>query len=89
MPRLARLPQEFRLLAEQMILCGGNLKDLAVQVGVSYPTLRRKVDDLIAAIQNLKDADEAMIASILEDIDTGKIKSEEGIRRIREIQSEI
>ena len=89
MPRLARLPQELRVLAEQMILCGGNLKDLAAQVGVSYPTLRRKVDDLIAAIQKLKDEDEKLVSSILEGIDAGTIKSEEGIRRIREIQSEI
>lgn len=89
LPRLARLSPEFRILAEQMILCGGNLKDLAAQVGVSYPTLRRKVDDLIIALQSLKTADEALIASILEDIETGAIKSEEGIRRIKEIQSEI
>lgn len=89
LPRLARLNPEFRTLAEQMILCGGNLKDLAIEVGVSYPTLRRKVDDLIAALQTLKASDDVLIASILEDIETGTLKSEEGIRKIREIQSEI
>lgn len=88
-PRLARLPREFRILAEQMILCGGNLKELAAQVGVSYPTLRRKVDDLIAALQQLQSTDEAMVATILDDMDKGLVKPEEGIRKIREIQSEI
>ncbi|QQG35246.1 MAG: DUF2089 domain-containing protein [Micavibrio aeruginosavorus] len=89
LPRLARLPLEMRVLAEQMVLCGGNLKELATEIGISYPTLRRKIDELIATIAKLKADDDNLIASILDGIDKGTIKSEEGIRRIREIQSEI
>lgn len=89
LPRLARLPIEMRILAEQMILCGGNLKELASEIGISYPTLRRKIDELIATLAKLKEDDNNLITSILDGIDKGTIKSEEGIRRIREIQSEI
>lgn len=89
LPRLVRLPLEMRQLAEQMLLCGGNLKDLAAEVGVSYPTLRRKVDDMIAALKELKAADEKRIEAILEGIDQGSIKADQGIRLIREIQGEL
>ncbi len=89
LPRLARLNSEMRVLAEQMILCGGNLKDLAVEVGVSYPTLRRRVDDLIQALATLKDNDEKEVAHLLDEIGQGQLPAEEGIRKIREIQGEI
>ena len=89
LPRLVRLPSAHRQLAEQLILCGGNLKILAATIGISYPTLRRKIDDLINALTQLKTEDEQLIASILEKIENGGIKPEEGIRKIKEIQGEI
>ena len=89
LPRLARLEPELRQLAEQMLLCGGNLKNLAEIVGVSYPTLRRKVDDLIAALTELRRADKQTVEAILEGIEKGRIPAETGIRQIRELQGEI
>lgn len=89
LPRLARLPPEQMNLAEQMILCGGNLKDLSEIVGVSYPTLRRKVDELILILKEIGQQDADLVTKILEDMEKGTIKSEEGIRMIREVQGEI
>lgn len=89
LPRLARLKPEYRTLAEQLILCGGNLKDLAAEVGVSYPTLRKKMDEMIGALNELKAADEHAVTHILESIEQGSIPAEEGIRKIKEIQGEI
>ncbi len=89
LPRLARLSPEYIALAEQMILCGGNLKDLATEVGVSYPTLRRRVDDLIENLKSIKNADDKVISSILEGIEKGAISAEEGVRKIKEVKSEI
>lgn len=89
LPRVARLAPEHRILVEQMILCGGNLKDLAVEVGVSYPTLRRKVDEMIAELKSLKNADDAAVSSILDGMEKGAVKADEGIRKVKEIQGEI
>lgn len=89
MPRLARLNLVDRSLAEQMILCGGNLKELAEQLGISYPTLRKRVDEMIASLNKIKTEDEALVASILDGIQKGTIKSEEGVRKIKEVQGEI
>lgn len=89
LPRLARLKPEQRGLAEQMILCGGNLKELAAEIGISYPTLRRRVDELIAAVNQMKEDDAGLVGSILDGMEKGTIPAEEGIRKIREIQGEI
>lgn len=89
LPRLARLNLGERNLAEQMLLCGGNLKELAEKLDISYPTLRKRVDEMIASLNKIKTDDDALVASILDGIQKGTIKSEEGIRKIREVQGEI
>jgi hypothetical protein len=89
LPRLARLSRPHRILAEQMLLSGGNLKDLATTIGISYPTLRRRMDELMHALNQLKQDDDLVIASLLTKIENGSIKPEEGIRKIKEIQGEI
>lgn len=84
-PRLARLPQELQSLAEQVLLSGGNLKEVAGWQGVSYPTLRKKVDALIAALENLRARDEAEADRLLGEVEAGRIAPEYAARRIGEM----
>jgi hypothetical protein len=44
---LAALPQEDLDLITELVLRSGSLKDLAVAYGVSYPTIRLRVDRVI------------------------------------------
>ena len=39
---------------ERFLLCSGSLKALASEYGVSYPTLRNRLDGLIARVQELQ-----------------------------------
>lgn len=54
------LPLYMQLNAEEQdfilsfLLSSGSIKAMAKQVGVSYPTMRNKMDDLIEKIENLK-----------------------------------
>lgn len=89
LPRLARLSQEHQVLVEAFICSGGNLKDLSSEMGVSYPTMRKKVDALVAALQELKEKDQQLIDEILSDIETGKINAVTGLRAIQEISGEL
>ncbi len=50
---LATLPREDLDLITELVLQGGSLKDLATAYGVSYPTIRARVD---RTIQRLRDA---------------------------------
>jgi hypothetical protein len=51
MSRLAALPIEYQRFIEMFILAGGNLKQLAEEFGVSYPTIRSRLDKVIEAMR--------------------------------------
>lgn len=86
--RMARLPKEHRRLAEQLLFCGGNLKELAIKMELSYPTLRKYVDEMIVELTKLQQADQAEIENILARIESNDISSGKGMRLIQEINGE-
>ncbi len=84
-PRLARLPGDMQQLAEQILLAGGNLKEVSGWQDVSYPTLRKRVDALIATLEELRREDEANVDALLADVESGAVRAEYAARRINEI----
>ena len=56
---LAVLDEEDRLFLRRFLLCSGSLKDLAAEYGVSYPTVRARLDRLIAKVRAAEDARDA------------------------------
>lgn len=48
---LARLPADDLSLVVEFVLCSGSLKDLAKRYGVSYPTIRGRLDGLIERLR--------------------------------------
>lgn len=54
LPVLCRLGGEEQTLVLNFVKCGGNLKDLARVYGVSYPTVRNRLDALIRDVQRLE-----------------------------------
>ncbi|MEN6627470.1 MAG: DUF2089 family protein [Candidatus Sumerlaeia bacterium] len=63
MPENPEIPAWMRSLSEEewhfvrrFILASGSLKDLAQQYGISYPTVRVRLDRLIEKIQIAEDA---------------------------------
>jgi len=49
------LSDEDLSFVKRFILCSGSLKDLARAYGISYPTIRLRLDRLIAKIQVVED----------------------------------
>jgi hypothetical protein len=54
LPLLARLSVDEQAFALSIIKTSGNLKQLASQYGVSYPTIRNRLDELINQIARLE-----------------------------------
>ncbi len=52
-PRLARLPVEHQRFIEMFVLASGNLKSIAEQAGVSYPTVRSRLDRIIDTLRQV------------------------------------
>jgi hypothetical protein len=88
MSRLARLDPEQQQLVEQMVLSGGNLKDISSALEVSYPTLRKRLDNLIVALRTLHEKDEAQTALFLDAVEGGEMPAETATRLIRELHGQ-
>ena len=54
LPVLARLTPEDQEFLLRLVKSSGSLKDLAKAYGVSYPTVRNRLDSLIARIHELE-----------------------------------
>jgi len=52
LPPLARLPQNDQTFILEFVKCSGSLKDMAKQLGLSYPTVRNLLDEIIEKIKN-------------------------------------
>jgi hypothetical protein len=81
MSRIGRLPVEHQRFVEMFILCGGNLKELAQQVGVSYPTIRTRLDRVIEALRGEIAKTHPVRGSALDAVDEG-----DAARIIKEIE---
>ena len=53
LPILLRLSREDHDFVLQFLLNSGSLKEMAIQMGKSYPTIRNRLDDIIDRIKQL------------------------------------
>ncbi len=51
LPSLAKLTEDEQEFIIHFVINGGSLKEMAALTGVSYPTVRNRLDDLIAKIK--------------------------------------
>ncbi|MCA1041246.1 DUF2089 domain-containing protein [Bacillus infantis] len=83
--KLAALGQEQLQFIEIFLKCRGNIKEVEKELGISYPTVRGKLDDIISALgystQKKQEVDKKKIVSLLE---KGEITAEKAIQLLKE-----
>lgn len=55
LPLFARLSEKEQAFALDFIKASGSLKDMARNMGISYPTVRNLLDDLIDKLNNMEE----------------------------------
>ncbi len=86
LPRLARLDPGEAALLEDFLLVGGNVSELAQQRGVSRPTMRNRLQELIDRVATMREGDNQRIETILGEIREGRTSPEQGARIIGALQ---
>jgi hypothetical protein len=81
-PRLYRISTDEQQFIELFVLASGSLKQMAQILGVSYPTVRNRLDKLIKVLKEEKLQDEKRKQKILEEIEAGRIPAKQGMRMI-------
>lgn len=94
LPRLLRLAPEQLRFVELFVRCRGVIRDMEQELGVSYPTVRSRLDDVINSL-GLAAVDERMAAAaerpvppaarraVLDDLAAGAISVDEAVQKLR------
>jgi hypothetical protein len=84
-PRLANLPTEHQRFIEIFVLAGGNLKQIAEQAGVSYPTVRSRLDKVIESLRQEIARTQEVRGTILDGLGTDNAPADEAARVIKAV----
>ncbi|NPV44247.1 MAG: DUF2089 domain-containing protein [Firmicutes bacterium] len=85
--RLSKVQKQF---IETFIKCRGNIKEVEKELGISYPTVRSKLDDIVQALgYSVKEPRvEDETKAILDMLNRGEIKHEDALKLLKEYQKE-
>lgn len=75
---------------EVFLKCRGNIKDVEKELGISYPTIRNRLDDAMQALGfaiSIEDTEQKRekkdSADILSALDKGEVTPQEALRRLK------
>lgn len=94
--KFCRLPPEQLLFVEAFMKCRGNIKEVEKELGISYPTVRSRLDSVIEALgygmdrehvlanEKLRSNEESQRRQeILEALERGEISAQEATQRMK------
>lgn len=80
------LTKEQRSFIEIFIKCRGNLKEMEKELGISYPTIRSRLENVIMALgYKAEEVEESTVNSkeILEKLEKGEISPQEALKLLK------
>lgn len=87
--RLATLSDDNIAFVETFLACRGNIKEVERELGISYPTVRSRLDRVVA---QLGLADEAVVrknrTEILEALDRNEMSPEEAVGALKALRDQ-
>lgn len=84
-PALFQLNEEQFNIVESLVINGGNLKKVAEEIDVSYPTLRSRLDEIIDLLKVESARMHEKRLEILSAIEKGEITAGEGAKRLQSL----
>lgn len=83
LPKLARLPKDLQDVVVVFLQCRGNIKDVERVLGISYPTVSKKLDTINLLLAEMETESEPR-ARILRRVQAGEITAAEALRLLKE-----
>jgi hypothetical protein len=91
---VGKLSPDQLALVETFVRCEGRIKRMEAELGLSYPTIRNRLNEAIRALGYEPELDEPLGANteekrriILEDLEAGRINYEEAMRLLQESEA--
>ena len=79
------LSEEEQSFVELFVLSSGSLKEMAKLLGITYPTVRSKLDQIISNMKEEIDKRDDYKTEILEKVNQGKITAEKAAEIIKNL----
>ncbi|MGQ9630650.1 MAG: DUF2089 domain-containing protein [bacterium] len=83
--RLGHLAPEHQEFIEVFIKNRGNIKDVERELGISYPTVRNRLNAVIKALGYKTEEEEKRRMEILEALERGEMKPEEAVEALKQL----
>ena len=91
-PPLARLPEEHQRFIEVFLRCRGVIRDVERALGISYPTVRARLDAAVTTLEDLLDAPapptgggEERRRQILRDVAEGRLDARQAAEALKSL----
>lgn len=81
----SNLSEEQRKFVEIFVMKRGSIKEIEKELGISYPTVRNKLDDVISALGHKVESKSSKM-EILNMLNEGQITSEEATRLLSNLK---
>ncbi len=82
LPQLARLSAEDQVFVTAFVRCHGSIKEMEQIFGVSYPTIKARLNRIAGSLQFVETNPAPSHSEILERLKRGEIRAEEAIREL-------
>jgi Uncharacterized protein conserved in bacteria len=82
--KFCRLTEQQKYFVEVFIKNRGNIKEIEKELGISYPTVRNKLDEVIFALGHKVEKPAVNQKDILEKLSRGEISKEEALKLLNE-----
>jgi len=85
--RFCDIPPDQQAFLEVFVRCRGVIRQMEKALGISYPTVRARMDDLLRALGFAGDATGAgpqSVREVLAQLEQGQISAQDAIQRIRQ-----
>ncbi len=83
-PKFLELSPDQQAFATEFILASGSLKEMAQKLGVSYPTVRARLDRIIECLEGRKPSEDERRAAILDAVEEKRISTQEASKLLSE-----
>jgi hypothetical protein len=82
LPQLARLAQEDQVFVTAFVRCHGSIKEMEQIFGVSYPTIKSRLNRIAASLEFVDTNPAPPRSEILEKLTRGEITADEAIQQL-------
>ena len=85
--RLATLPEEHVAFVETFVKCRGNIKEVERELGISYPTVRSRLDKVVELLGVGVDESRLSRREILASLEKNEMSPEEAVQAFKALKS--